>query len=161
MQVARNLVEQFLNQFVGMGDFHVMVVVDNQVELLAQHGRSFDDDGDAGFHSSHRVVFAQQVDVHLDSQPPQPFEQRGAEGGVTVVVGRQRNPGHFRAGHESVLTPLRHQGRLAVTRGTGDQRQFAVMHALELSEQGGAGHMASTDARRRKLGRDQVPGWGV
>ncbi|MNP74447.1 hypothetical protein D3C76_1713270 [compost metagenome] len=68
MQVARTLVEQFLNQLVGMGDFHMVVVIDDQIELLADHRRPFDDDRDAGFHCRHRAVFADQIDVHFDSQ---------------------------------------------------------------------------------------------
>ncbi|MNJ25775.1 hypothetical protein D3C77_202310 [compost metagenome] len=158
VQVARALLEQFLNQFVRCGDFDVVVVVDDQVEFLAQLGGRFDDDRDAGLHRRHRTVFAQGVDVHFDTQAAQPLEQCATEGGVALVINRQRNPGNLGAGHEPVLAPLRQQGRLAIAGRTGDQRQFAVLHAFEPGEQGGAGHMARTDARGRKLGRDQMSG---
>ncbi|MNO79035.1 hypothetical protein D3C76_701940 [compost metagenome] len=76
MQVARTLVEQLLNQLVGKRGFHMVIVVDNQVELFAQLGRSLDDNRDAGLQRRLRGVLAEQVNVHFNAQPPQSFEKR-------------------------------------------------------------------------------------
>ncbi|MNN07386.1 hypothetical protein D3C81_1202100 [compost metagenome] len=158
MQVAGALVEQFLDQLVGMRGFDMMVVIDHQEQLLAQHRRRVDDDRDRAVDGREGVVFALQVDVDIDAQAPQALQKGRAERGVTLVIGSQGNPGHFRAGFEPVVAPLRQQGGLAITCSTGDQHQPAMMHAFELRQQRGPGDMPGTDARGRKLGRDQVPG---
>ncbi|MNM84011.1 hypothetical protein D3C81_960830 [compost metagenome] len=152
MQVARSMVEQLLDQLVRQRHFDMVIVIEDQIELFRQVLGALDDGGDGGVHRRTAAVFLQKIEFDVDTEAPHGLDQRRAEGGVALVVRRQRNPRDLRTCLQAFLAPLRQQGRLAVARSPGDQRKPAMLHPLQLSEQIGARHMPGADPGWRELG---------
>ncbi|MNZ47652.1 hypothetical protein D3C78_653750 [compost metagenome] len=152
MQVRRPVVEQLLHEPVRARVGDVLVVVEDQVQLLVDRRRTFDD---GCHHAVDRLAagtFQRDLVFQRHAQALQRGQQVDEERAQMLVFGAQRQPGNLRAVLHHRLAPLHQQGGLAETGTADDQPDAAMLHALQLVEQPLAGNGLRTDSRRRELG---------